>query len=518
MKGRLNLVSVGPGFIEQVTPAAERALKGSDTIVGYDLYLQWIAPWIVDKEKLTTPLTRERERALLALSLARQGKEVSLVSSGDIGVYAMASLAFDEMQEDDRFDVQVLPGVTAANACASILGAPLSHDFATLSLSDLLCPWQWIEDRARHIAQSDLCVALYNVQSMQRQEGIFRILDIMLAWKRPETVCGVVRNAYRPEQKAEICELSELPGRQFDMLTTIVIGNRFTRRKRNWMFTPRGYNNWDDKEAQAKPDSTCGKTLPEGAVWVFAGTRDGNELANKIAARGDTVVVSTATAYGGALAESDCPQAHVLSGKIGALQRRQKLSASRAKAIVDATHPYASRISRQLVDLGSDLAIPYVRFDRPSLYEPDDGILVSSVEEAARQAASLGQRIFLATGSREIKPFLTSDNTGACWFVRVTPELESLQAVLEAGVPPERICAMQGPFSRQMNEALWRQWQIDCLVTKDSGDAGGYREKIDAAKLLGIPVIVIGRPQLNYPQSFSDSSCIMQWLETLEIK
>src|SRR5271170_2121462 len=187
MSGVLNLVSVGPGFAEHITPSAEQALKESDAVVGYELYLKWIEQWILEKERFTTPLTQERERALKALDLARDGKTVSLISSGDIGVYAMASLAFEEMREDDTFQVRVVPGVTAANACASLLGAPLSHDFATLSLSDLLCPWAWIEERARHIAQADLAVALYNVQSKQRQEGVYRILEIMLEHKRGVT-------------------------------------------------------------------------------------------------------------------------------------------------------------------------------------------------------------------------------------------------------------------------------------------------------------------------------------------
>ncbi|RBJ66976.1 precorrin-3B C(17)-methyltransferase, partial [Pseudomonas sp. MWU12-2534b] len=151
----------------------------SDVIVSYDLYLTWVQPWIAGKDIRTLPLTQERERAQLALEEARAGKTVALLSSGDIGVYAMATLAYEDMREDDSFDVQLIPGITSANSCASLLGAPLSHDFATLSLSDLLCPWEWIETRARHIAQADLAVVFYNVQSRQRQEGVYRILDIM---------------------------------------------------------------------------------------------------------------------------------------------------------------------------------------------------------------------------------------------------------------------------------------------------------------------------------------------------
>src|SRR5260364_268416 len=160
--GLLNLVSVGPGHCELIAPQAADALRNSDIIVGYSLYLRWVAPWIKGKHIHTLPLTQERTRADVALASARAGQRVALVSSGDIGVYAMAALLFEQTDEADTFDLRITPGITAANACASLLGSPLSHDFATLSLSDWLCPWQWIEHRARHIAQADLAVALYN--------------------------------------------------------------------------------------------------------------------------------------------------------------------------------------------------------------------------------------------------------------------------------------------------------------------------------------------------------------------
>src|SRR5262249_3785126 len=156
-----------------IVPRAVEALRESEVIVGYELYLRSIEPWIAGKEIHTPPLRHERERARLAIERARAGARVALISSGDIGVYAMATLAFEEMRDGDTFAVQVIPGVTAANACASLLGAPLSHDFATLSLSDLMCPWEWIEERARHIAAADLACALYNVQSNSRREGVY---------------------------------------------------------------------------------------------------------------------------------------------------------------------------------------------------------------------------------------------------------------------------------------------------------------------------------------------------------
>jgi cobalt-factor III methyltransferase len=540
MSGVLNLVSVGPGLSDMILPRAVEALRDSEVIVGYELYLRWIEPWLSGKEIHTPPLTQERERALLAIEKARGGARVALVSSGDIGVYAMAALAFEEMREDDEFAVNVIPGVTAANACASLLGSPLSHDFATLSLSNLMCPWEWIEQRARHIAAADLACVLYNVQSNARVEGVYRILDILLEHKSAKTLCGVVRNAYRPEQEVRIHRLRELPALRFDMLTTIVIGNRFTRRKREWIFTPRGYNAWSDEQplpsarhadrrhiggwhAEGQnvgcgPDgnrhadtSDHGREVPPGATWVFSGTSDGNELARELAVHCGPVVISTATAYGGEVARESCPGVTVLEGRHGVEARRRALQASGARVIVDATHPYAQLMSEQLIGLSQALGIPYLRFDRPSTLEPGGALLCDSAADAAERAIAAGQRIFLATGSKDLATFLRAPNANQRqWFVRITPEPELIQRAIDLGVPRGHILAMQGPFSEDFNVALWRDQRIDCVVTKDSGEAGGYPAKARAAATLGIPLLVIQRPRVAYPRAVSSSEAVIE--------
>jgi precorrin-6x reductase len=502
MAGVLNLVSVGPGFEDLIVPRAVAALQDSDVIVAYELYLRWIAPHIAGKQIHTPPLTQERERALLAIEKARHGEKVALISSGDIGIYAMAALAFDEMREDDTYQVNVIPGVTSANACASLLGSPLSHDFATLSLSNLLCPWEWIENRARHIAQADLACVLYNVQSAGRQEGVYRILKLMLEAKAPHTLCGVVRNAYRPGQQVSIHRLDELPALQFDMLTSIVIGNRFTQRKRGFIFTPRGYNDWQDQSQPAAIDAD--PALPQQAAWVFAGTSDGNALAARLAQQDYPVVVSTATDYGATLALQDCPGVSVWAGRQGVEARKQALQRHQARILIDATHPYASLMSQQLIGLSQSLGIPYLRYERPSVVPPD-ALVCDSMGQAAVQAIAGGERIFLATGSKDLATFLQAPGAEhKQWFVRVTAEPEFLQRALELGIPRSRICAMQGPFSQAFNRALWQDWKIDYVVTKDSGDAGGYRAKTAAAQALAIPLLTVRRPALDYPQQSGD--------------
>ena len=518
MSGKLNLVSVGPGFANLTAPMAEAAIKESEFVVGYELYLNWIKPWLAGKTLLTPPLTQERERADAALQLARDGKTVSVVSSGDIGIYAMASLVFEQMLESDTFDLRVIPGITAANSCASLLGAPLSHDFATLSLSDLLCPWNWIEHRAKAIAQADLAAVLYNVQSKNRREGVYKILKIFLEHKSPSTVCGVVRNAYRPEQTTLITTLAQLLDEHFDMFTTIIIGNRFTKQKRDWIFTPRGYNSWLEANEKVDLVSVTATALPTDAVWLFSGTGDGNALANEIARQGFKVVISVASEYGKQVAEQSCPGIHVVSGRLGAARRRDELKALRALAVVDATHPFAENISKQLIEICQEIKIPYTRFERVSMALDGTPILVDSLEQSIEESINRGKRIFLATGTKHLEKFtLHPSFSERLWFMRVLPELDSLQHAIKAGIPAQRICAMQGPFSQAFNESLWKEWQIDCVVTKESGAAGGLTEKINAAKALDIPLIIIRRPKMDFPVLANDFQSVLQQLKTQEV-
>jgi precorrin-3B C17-methyltransferase len=502
-------VSVGPGTRDFIVPRVEEALRGSDVIVAYELYLRWVAPWIEGKEIHTPPLTQERERARLAIEKARAGARVALISSGDIGIYAMAALAFEEMLEEDTFAVNVIPGITAANACASLLGSPLSHDFATLSLSNLMCPWEWIEQRARHIGAADLACVLYNVQSNARVEGVYRILSILLEQKSAGTLCGVVRNAYRPGQSVEIHPLKDLPALQFDMLTTIVVGNRFTRRKRGWIFTPRGYNDWAAPDASLQP----GSQLPMSAVWVFSGTSDGNALARELTNDHGPIVVSTASEYGAEIVRAHCPGVMVWAGRQGVEARRRALRDSRARVILDATHPYAQQMSEQLMSLAEELAIPYLRYERPGAAAEPGALWCESVAHAADKAISLGNRIFLATGSKDLAAFLQAPGArDREWFVRITPEPASIRRAIELGVPRDHILAMQGPFSEAFNSALWRDQGIDCVVTKDSGEAGGFPAKARAAASLNIPLLVIERPRMAYPNVATDFASVGEQL------
>jgi cobalt-factor III methyltransferase len=527
-KGKLNLVSVGPGFMNLVPPLAEIALRQSDVVVGYKLYFTWIQSLIEGKEMHSFSLTQERERAQKAIACARGGKIVSLVSSGDIGIYGMAPLVFEEMKEDETFQLQIIPGVSAANSSAALLGSPLSHDFATLSLSDLLCPLEWIENRARHLAKADLVIALYNVQSQSRPDGIYRILGILLEEKRANTWCGVVRNAFRSDQSVYLCSLAELLDRQFDMLTTIIVGNRFTQRKGQFIYTPRGYHGWAINNAgnagnghstvlatERQPLTANSQSQTTNSpVWVFSGTADGNALAAELSGRGHRVIVSTASDYGAELASIAAPDVEIRAGRLGVAARRNELKASAAVAIVDATHPFAIEISGQLTHLAEELNILYVRYERPAAVLPSFARQVADMPTAARLAIEIGQRIFVATGIKDLATFIRQPHAEhRDWFLRITPDTGSLELAFKAGIPRSHICAMQGPFSTDFNIALWSAWKVDCVVTKESGEAGGFAFKAEAAAKLGIPLIVVRRPQRSYPVVTSDFNSVAQLLE-----
>jgi precorrin-3B C17-methyltransferase len=425
--------------------------------------------------------------------------------------------------------------VSAANSSAALLGSPLSHDFATLSLSDLLCPWEWIENRARHLAKADLVIALYNVQSQSRPDGIYRILRILSEEKAASTWCGAVRNAFRPDQSVYLCSLAELQERQFDMLTTIIVGNRFTQRKGQFIYTPRGYNGWSagsagsagnagNAERAAATDNTHNherlssdsqpRTANRQPVWVFSGTADGNALAAELSGLGYRVIVSTASDYGAELASIAVPNVEIRSGRQGVAARRNQLQQSRAVAIVDATHPFATEISNQLTRLAAELKISYIRYERPAVVMPRFAREAADMAAAAEFAIESGQRIFLATGIKDLDTFVRQEGAEQReWFLRLTPDTGSLELALKAGIPRSHICAMQGPFSAEFNLSLWSAWKVDCVVTKESGEAGGFSSKAKAATELRIPLIVVRRPPVTYPVVAFDFNSVANLLE-----
>ena len=240
-KGKVTVIGMGPGQIAQMTMEAYQAIVKSDVIAGYQVYVDLVRDRFPDKKIITTAMRREEERCNLALQEAASGADVAFICSGDAGVYGMAGLIYEMAQDYPSVEIEVIPGVTAALSGAARLGAPLIHDFALISLSDLMTPWEKIEKRLRMAAEGDFVIVLYNPSSRKRADYLQRACDILLETLSPEQVCGTVRNIGREGEAAHIYTLAELRDVQADMFTTVFIGNRSTKRIGNKMVTPRGY-------------------------------------------------------------------------------------------------------------------------------------------------------------------------------------------------------------------------------------------------------------------------------------
>ena len=238
---KIYVIGIGPGNYEQMTMAAVQALEESDTIIGYTVYVDLVKAHFADKEFLTTPMRKEVDRCVLAFEEAKKGKTVAMICSGDAGVYGMSGLMLEIGVDYPEVEVEVIPGVTAATGGAAVLGAPLIHDFALISLSDLLTPWEKIEKRLLLASEADFVICLYNPSSHKRKDYLQKACDLMLQHKAPETVCGLVQNIGREGETYRILTLQELRDTQVDMFTTVFVGNSMTKEINGKMVTPRGY-------------------------------------------------------------------------------------------------------------------------------------------------------------------------------------------------------------------------------------------------------------------------------------
>jgi precorrin-3B C17-methyltransferase len=243
---KLYVVGTGPGGLDYLTPAAQKAIAASDELVGYSLYIDLLGELAADKRRHDRPLGQEIERAALALDRAAAGATTALVSSGDAGIFAMATLVFELLDKQPQrawqtVDVEVVPGVSAMQVAAARAGAPLGHDFCAISLSNLLTPWEVIERRVHAAGQGDFVVAFYNPRSQRRDWQLERARDILLEYRPADTPVIIGRNLTRADERVSQLQLGELHRDQVDMLSLVMVGNRESRRSGRWIYTPRGY-------------------------------------------------------------------------------------------------------------------------------------------------------------------------------------------------------------------------------------------------------------------------------------
>ena len=239
--GKVFVVGIGPGNYENMTIHADKALAACDAIVGYPVYVDLVKDRYPGKALYATAMTQEVKRCQLALDLANEGKSVCMVCSGDSGIYGMAALLYELRGESHTPDIDVVPGLTAACSGASVLGAPLTHDFAVISLSDRLTPWEKIEARLTLAAQADFSIAIYNPASHGRPDHLKRAVEILLRVLPEERPCGIVRNIGRDGESRRILTLGELKTADVDMFCTVFIGNASTKVIAGELVTPRGY-------------------------------------------------------------------------------------------------------------------------------------------------------------------------------------------------------------------------------------------------------------------------------------
>ncbi|MCE1242857.1 precorrin-3B C(17)-methyltransferase [Oryzomicrobium sp.] len=289
--GKIMLVGLGPGAVDHMTGRARAAIAEADTIIGYVTYVRLVADLIDGKEVIKKSMTEELDRAIEALDRAKQGKKVALISSGDAGVYGMAGPTFEVLFQagwtpDSDIEVEIVPGASALNTCAALVGAPLTHDFCAISLSDLLTPWPTIARRLDAVAYADFVVALYNPKSGRRTRQIQEAQRIFLRHRDPNTPVAIVKSAFRPKQRLEFTTLEKMAEADIGMLSTVLIGNSNTFFRGGLMVTPRGYANKyavEDGERATKDGEKAGRSLSTGLNGWLEAIRESGKSAAELA-------------------------------------------------------------------------------------------------------------------------------------------------------------------------------------------------------------------------------------------
>lgn len=289
--GKIFLVGIGPGAVAHMTRRAREAIAASDTVIGYATYIKLVEDLLEGKEVIRKSMTEEIDRALAAFDLARQGRKVALVSSGDAGVYGMAGPLYEVLfaagwRPGSGIAVEIVPGASALNTCAALVGAPLTHDFCAISLSDLLTPWPAIARRLEAAAWADFVVALYNPKSGRRTGQIVEAQRIFLRHRDPATPVAIVKSAYRARQRIEFATLDKMAEAEIGMLSTVLIGNASTFVRDGLMVTPRGYaRKYEVASGRTKEGERAGRSLSTGLDGWREEVLAAEESAAQLAAR-----------------------------------------------------------------------------------------------------------------------------------------------------------------------------------------------------------------------------------------
>ncbi len=392
-RGKILLVGFGPGSEEQMTLRARAAIEESDVVIGYSTYIKLVEHLLSGKEVVRKGMTEEIDRSIEALEQAKQGKTVALISSGDIGVYGMAGPTYEVLLQsgwtpNSEIEVEVIPGTTALNAAASLVGAPLTHDFCAISLSDLLTPWPQIARRLEAAARGNFVVALYNPKSGRRTEQIVEAQRILLQYRAPSTPVAIVKSAYRKRQSIQQVELAQMSRCDIGMLSTVIIGNSDSYWQEGLMITPRGYSNkYQNLTGEAHAGEEAGRSLSLGLEgWQTA-------LHHHLLANPDETLPEAATLF-------DVPMAALLA----ALANRGDDPACRFQVVQAPTEK-----SRQLLTHCKGWPDLCVALQQPNGVSAQIGLKGEALQIE-------GDTLLLSGGSSQLQIDLS--RIGSIWFVQ----------------------------------------------------------------------------------------------------
>ena len=505
----LYVVGIGPGHPGGMTLEAKAALEQCGVIAGYTVYTALLRQHLPEKEYYSTPMRQEEERCRWALLSAAAGKSVALVCSGDAGIYGMAGLLYQlraSLPEAAEVEIRVIPGVTAANSGAALLGAPLTHDFAVISLSDLLTDAETIWERVRAAAESGMIICLYNPASRKRKTYLRTACDLILRYRRPETVCGYVRNIGREGETSGVLTLAALRDFAADMFTTIYIGNETTIQVGGHMVTPRGY-------PAERTQTSAAPVGGSGRIVIFGGTSEGTALYRHCMAYGVSAVICVATAYGAQTLEearetyaeadrqtgAEAMDVEIRTGRLTAEEMERLVVSEHAPVVLDATHPYAQEATANIRQSCAASHVPYRRVRRTVLeahaQDRQAGtFFFDTIGDAVLFLSGQPGNILVTTGSREIRAYTALPDFRNRLYVRVLPEPDTIRTCMDLGIAGRHLSAMQGPFTEDMNYGFLKEFDIRWLVTKQSGGPGGFYEKRSAAVRAGAGLLVIRKP------------------------
>jgi cobalt-precorrin 5A hydrolase/precorrin-3B C17-methyltransferase len=510
--GRLSVVGVGPGDARFVTMEAKAAIDYSEVIVGYGLYVDLLPePWKRGKIVERYGMGEEEARVSSAISHVMSGYRVAVVSGGDASLFGMASLCLSMLPDSlNPESVRVIPGVTAAQAAGAIAGAPYSNGLSLVSLSDYLQPWRDVRRSLEGARDSGMAVAVYNPVSRGLSEKLGELREIF-AGRR----ALLVRDAGRSGETMRETAVDELSDDSVDMRTVIFIlspnaREKYLGAKKLWI-EARGYKS---ETADGEPPRVLGRFL------VLGGTTEGREAASYLMEHGYSVSVSVTRETGA----SAVPEgAGVLLGErdssawtrlLGDRSRTEELL-----GVVDATHPFAGDASREIASACAETGVPLCRFVRADEL-PEGAVTVPDMESAVLKAIELTSGddvVFLAIGTNDLSfviPRLRESGRGA--LVRMLPTSESLRQAERARLSPREIIAMWGAGNAGFNEALCADRNVRCIVSRESGPQGGVADKAEAARRLGIPLVLVARPgEPEGVDRVNDLDELLIWCEKL---